>query len=53
MKVLMIAATGEFASLVLPELNKSGIRVRALVRDDEKAQKARALGASRRLSGTF
>ncbi len=36
MKILMVGATGKYASLVLPELKKRGATVRALVRDDEE-----------------
>jgi uncharacterized protein YbjT (DUF2867 family) len=46
MKVLMIGATGEFAGLVLPELLKKGITVRALVKNEEKAAKAKQKGAA-------
>jgi uncharacterized protein YbjT (DUF2867 family) len=33
MKVLMIGATGKFAGLVVPELKKRNVTVRALVQD--------------------
>jgi len=46
MKVLMIGATGKFAGLVLPELTKRGVTVRALARDENKAAKARERGAA-------
>ena len=45
MKVLMIGATGKYASLVLPELRQRGVTVRALVRDESKADAARQQGA--------
>ena len=37
MKVLMVGATGQFASLVVPELVKRGVTIRALIRDKSKA----------------
>ncbi|MHC1550843.1 NmrA family NAD(P)-binding protein [Phyllobacterium sp. K27] len=46
LKVLTIGATGKFASLVVPELVKRNVTVRALVRDDEKAFAVRSAGAS-------
>jgi len=45
MRVLMVGATGRHASLVLDELNKRGVEVRALVRNEERAQVARNSGA--------
>ncbi len=45
MKVLTIGATGAYARLVVPELTKRGVRVRALVRDERKADAARQQGA--------
>ena len=45
MKVLMVGATGKYAGLVLPELKKRGIKVRALVRSRESERKARERGA--------
>ena len=45
MRVLMVGATGRHASLVLDELNKRGVEVRALVRNEERAQVARNNGA--------
>lgn len=45
MKVLMIGATGKYAGLVLPELSKRSVTVRALVRDESKAGAARQQGA--------
>jgi len=41
MRVLMVGATGRHAHLVLPELIKRGVIVRALVRNQERAQVAR------------
>lgn len=45
MKVLMVGVTGKYASLVLPELRQRGVTVRALVRDESKADAARQQGA--------
>jgi uncharacterized protein YbjT (DUF2867 family) len=44
MKVLMIGATGKYASLVLPKLKQRGVKVRALVRQS-KSDAARQQGA--------
>jgi uncharacterized protein YbjT (DUF2867 family) len=45
MKVLMVGATGKYANFVLPELKKRSVVVRALVRDENKAELARQQGA--------
>jgi len=45
MKVLMVGATGNYAYLIVPELKKRGVVVRALVRDGTKAATARQNGA--------
>lgn len=45
MKVLMVGATGENASLVVPELKQRGVTVRALVRNASKSDAARQQGA--------
>ena len=45
MKVLMVGATGKFASLVVPELLQRGATVRALVRDKDKVDEAKQQGA--------
>jgi uncharacterized protein YbjT (DUF2867 family) len=45
MRVLMVGATGRFASLVVPELKKRGAAVRALVRDKNKESAAHGHGA--------
>lgn len=45
MKVLTIGAAGEYAGLVVPELKKRGGEIRALVRDESEAQRARERGA--------
>lgn len=45
MKVLMVGATGQYASPVLPELKQRGVIVRALVRDERKSDAARQQGA--------
>lgn len=44
MKVLMIGATGKYASLVVPELKQRGVTIRALVRDKNKVDTARQQG---------
>ena len=46
MKVLVVGATGEFAGLVVPELTKRGVVVRALLHDESKAEEARHHGAT-------
>jgi uncharacterized protein YbjT (DUF2867 family) len=46
MKVLMIGATGHYASLLLPELTRRGATVRALIRDESKVAEARGHGAA-------
>ncbi|MBW4617546.1 MAG: NmrA family NAD(P)-binding protein [Desmonostoc vinosum HA7617-LM4] len=45
MKVLMVGATGKYASLVVPELRQRRVTVRALVRDQSKSDAARQQGA--------
>jgi uncharacterized protein YbjT (DUF2867 family) len=45
MKVLAVGATGQFASLVVPELRSRGISVRALIRDPGQKDIAFAHGA--------
>lgn len=44
-KVLMVGATGLYASLVVPELTKRGVTIRALVQDESKGEQARKQGA--------
>ena len=44
--VLAIGASGRFAGLVVAELARRGVSVRAFLRDREKAEAARARGAS-------
>lgn len=44
MKVLMVGATGKYASLVVPELKQRDVTIRALVRDKDKAAAARRQG---------
>jgi uncharacterized protein YbjT (DUF2867 family) len=51
MKILSVGATGEFASMVIPELKERGATVRALVRDDSKTAKAREQGADETVVG--
>lgn len=45
MKVLMVGATGNYANLVLPELKKHGVTVRALVRNKDGEFTAHKKGA--------
>jgi uncharacterized protein YbjT (DUF2867 family) len=45
MKVLMVGASGRYAGLVVPELKKRGVTIRALVRSEEKASAALKQGA--------
>lgn len=45
MKILMVGATGKFAGLVMPELLKLGVTVRALVRDEKRGEVALRRGA--------
>ncbi len=51
MRVLMVGATGHHAHLVLDELTKRGVAVRALVRNDERARVARDNGAEETVIG--
>jgi len=51
MSALMVGATGAYAGLVLPELKKRGVTVRALVRNEEGARRARHRGADETLLG--
>ncbi|MFD4840680.1 NmrA/HSCARG family protein [Achromobacter sp. NPDC058515] len=44
--VLVVGATGKFAGLVVPELQRRKVAVRALVRDEARAAVARSLGAT-------
>lgn len=44
--VLVVGATGKFAGLVVPELQRRHVTVRALVRDEARADVARAGGAT-------
>lgn len=53
MKVLMIGATGQFAGLVVPELKKKGVMVRALVQDANKAAIAKKRGADETVLGNL
>ena len=45
MKVLMVGASCEYASMVVPELKSRGATVRALIRSTEKEAEAREHGA--------
>ena len=51
MRVLMVGATGRHAHLVLDELTKRGVAVRAFVRDEQRARVARDNGAEERVIG--
>lgn len=51
MRVLMVGATGKNAGLVLPELIKRNVTVRALVRQERRASAARASGAAETVLG--
>ena len=51
MRVLMVGATGRHGHLVLGELTKRGVKVRALVRNEERAQVARRNGAEETVIG--
>lgn len=51
MRVLMVGATGRHAHLVLRELTTRGVEVRALVRNAQRAQLARANGATETVIG--
>lgn len=53
MKILMIGATGKFAGLVVPELKKKGVTVRALVQDTNKAAIAKKNGADETVTGNL
>ncbi|MBB1592841.1 NmrA/HSCARG family protein [Achromobacter sp. UMC46] len=44
--VLVVGATGKFARLVIPELQRRNVAVRALVRDEARATVARSLGVT-------
>lgn len=44
MKVLMVGATGTYASLVVPELKQRGAAIRALVRSEDKGKAAQQRG---------
>lgn len=45
MKVLVVGATGRYASLIVPKLKQRGATIRALVRDETKADASRQQGA--------
>jgi signal transduction histidine kinase len=51
MKVLMVGATGKYASHVIPELKQRGVTIRALVRDKDKIDPARQQGADEAVVG--
>ncbi len=49
--VLVVGAAGKFASLVVPELRRRKVAVRALVRGEARAALARAQGATETITG--
>ena len=49
----MIGAAGNYAGLVVPELTKRGVRVHALVRNEQQAQTARRRGAAETVMGNL
>ena len=49
----MVGATGKYARLVVPELLKHGVVIRALVLDEEKANMARDEGVERTMIGNL
>ena len=51
MKVLMVGATGVHGSLVLAELTRRGVTVRALTRNEQRAELARSNGAHEAVIG--
>ena len=51
MRVLMVGATGRHAHFVLRELTERGVAVRALVRNQERAEVARRNGADEAVIG--
>jgi uncharacterized protein YbjT (DUF2867 family) len=51
MKVLMVGATGKYASHVIPELKQRGVTIRALVRNQDKLDAARQQGADEAVVG--
>jgi uncharacterized protein YbjT (DUF2867 family) len=51
MKVLIVGATGKYASHVIPELKQRGVTIRALVRHQDKLEAARQKGADEAVVG--
>ncbi len=51
--ILVAGATGRFAGPVVPELEKRGATVRALLRDESKAARVRKRGASQIVTGNL
>jgi uncharacterized protein YbjT (DUF2867 family) len=51
MKVLMVGATGKYASHVIPELKQRGVTIRALVHHQDKLDAARHQGADEAVVG--
>jgi uncharacterized protein YbjT (DUF2867 family) len=53
MKVLAVGANGRFAGMVVPELKKRGVTVRALIRDNDGERTARENGADEMVIGNL
>ncbi len=53
MRVLVVGATGRYAGLVVPELKKRGVTVRALIRDQSQEASARERGADETVLGNL
>jgi uncharacterized protein YbjT (DUF2867 family) len=51
MKILMVGATGKYASHVIPELKQRGVTIRALVRDKERLEAAQMKGVDEAVVG--
>ena len=51
MKILMVGASGDYASMVVPELKRRGAAVRALIRSADKVAEAREHGADETVVG--
>jgi len=53
MRVLVVGATGQYAGLVVPELKRRGVTVRALIRDQRQEAYARERGAEETVLGNL
>lgn len=53
MKVLMVGATGKYASLIIPELKQRGVTICALVRNESKSGAARQQGVDETVIGNL